>query len=158
MRKSLAGHVTKTMNYHFLTQNFALKLQGKCWKDDVVTFIAHLNVIIKHLTRYKQKVVFAAKLEGKNMPPTWPPIQYNTLLENQSTIKYLLSMRFLSNFGCKIILMCSVDFWQQQDYNSLREALVTWPLSASGLFFPTDLSQALASKIWADKGTYAFFG
>ena len=28
-------------------------------------------------------------------------------------------MRFLSNFGCKIIFMRYVDFWQQQDYNSL---------------------------------------
>ena len=46
-------------------------------------------------------------------------IMDNTLLKNQSTIKYLLSMRFLSNFGCKVIFMCSVDFWQQQDYNSL---------------------------------------
>ena len=27
-------------------------------------------------------------------------------------------MRFLSNFGCKIIFMSSVKFWQQQDYNS----------------------------------------
>ena len=35
-------------------------------------------------------------------------------------------MRFLSNFVCKIIFMCSVNFWQQQDYNSLfKEALVT---------------------------------
>ena len=28
-------------------------------------------------------------------------------------------MRFLSNFGYKIIFMSSVKFWQQQDYNSL---------------------------------------
>ena len=24
-------------------------------------------------------------------------------------------MRFLSNFACKIIFMCSVNFWQQQN-------------------------------------------
>ena len=32
--------------------------------------------------------------------------------------------------------MCSVNFWLQQDSNShcLKEALFTWPLSASGLF------------------------
>ena len=42
-----------------------------------------------------------------------------TLLKNQSTIKYRPSMRFLSNFGCKIIFMCSVNFWHQQDYISL---------------------------------------
>ena len=52
----------------FSDTNFTLKLQGKCWKDDVVAFIAHLNVTIKHLTRYKQKVVLAAMLEGKSMP------------------------------------------------------------------------------------------
>jgi len=28
-------------------------------------------------------------------------------------------MRFLSNFGCKITFMCSVNFWHQQEYNSL---------------------------------------
>ena len=28
-------------------------------------------------------------------------------------------MRFLSNFVCKIFFMCSVNFWHQQDYNSL---------------------------------------
>ena len=28
-------------------------------------------------------------------------------------------MRFLSNVGCEIIFMCSVDFWQHQDSNSL---------------------------------------
>ena len=28
-------------------------------------------------------------------------------------------MRFLSNFGCKIIFVCSNDFWHQQDSNSL---------------------------------------
>ena len=28
-------------------------------------------------------------------------------------------MRFLSNFGCKIIFMWSVNFWHQQDSNSL---------------------------------------
>ena len=37
-------------------------------KDDVVTFTAHLSVTIKRLTRYKQKVVLAAMLEGKSMP------------------------------------------------------------------------------------------
>ena len=42
-------------------------------------------------------------------------------------------MCFLSNFGCKIIFTCSVNFWHQ-DSNSLliEEALVTWPLGARG--------------------------
>ena len=42
-----------------------------------------------------------------------------TLLKNQSAIKYLPEMRFPSNFGFKIIFMCSVNFWYQQDSNSL---------------------------------------
>ena len=74
------------MNHVFLNTNFALKLQGKCWKDDVVTFTVHLSVTIKRLTRYKQKVVLAATLEGKSMPSN---MAANTLLKNQSAIKYL---------------------------------------------------------------------
>ena len=42
------------MNYLFLNTNFALKLQRKCWKGDVVTFTTHLSVTIKRLTRYKK--------------------------------------------------------------------------------------------------------
>ena len=51
-------------NYIFQNTNFALKVQGKCWKDDVVTFTAHLSVTIKRLTRYKQKNSFGR--------PFWP--------------------------------------------------------------------------------------
>ena len=65
------------MNYLFLNTNFALKLQGKCWKVDVGTFTAHLSVTIKRLTRSKQKVVLAANTNDI------------TLLKNQSAIKYL---------------------------------------------------------------------
>ena len=78
------------MNYLFLNWNFALKLQEKCWKDDVVTFTAHLNVTIKLLTRYKQKVVLAAILEGKSMPSNMAAnTNHATLLKNQSDTKYL---------------------------------------------------------------------
>ena len=38
------------MNYLFLNTNFALKLQGKCRKDDVVMFTEHLSVTITRLT------------------------------------------------------------------------------------------------------------
>ena len=94
MSKFVAGHVTKlilkTMKYLFLNRNFALKLQGNCWKDDVVTFTAHLSVTIKRLTRYKQKVVLAAMLEGKSMPSNMVAnTNHTTLLKNQSAIKYL---------------------------------------------------------------------
>ena len=107
------------MKYLFLNTNFALKLQGKYSKDDVVTFTAHLSVTIKRLTRYKQKVVSAPMLEGKSIPSNMAANAiHTTFLKNQRTIKYLPSMRFLSNFGCKIIFMCSVTFWHQQEYNS----------------------------------------
>ena len=64
----------------------------------MVTLIAHLNVTIKHLTRYNQKVVLAAMLEGKSMPSN---MAVNT---NYAT----------SNFGNSKITT-----------NCLREALVT---------------------------------
>ena len=70
------------MNFFFVNTYFALKLQGKCWKDDVVTFKAHLSITIQRLTRYKQKVDLPAMLANTN---------HTTLLENQSAIKYLPS-------------------------------------------------------------------
>ena len=87
MSKFVAGHVTKNvifkiMNYLLLNANFALKLQGKCWKDDVVMLTAHLTVTIKRLTRSKQKVVLAALTLALQHGDT-------TLLKNQSAIKYL---------------------------------------------------------------------
>ena len=52
--------------------------------------MAHLNSTIKYLTRYKQKVVLAAMLEGKSMPSNMAAkTNHATLLKNQSTIKYL---------------------------------------------------------------------
>ena len=95
MSKFVAGHVTKcdffkTTNYLFPNRNFALKLQGNCWKDDVVTFSANLIVNIKRLTRYKQKVVLATMLEDKSMPSKMAAnTNHTTLLENQIAIKYL---------------------------------------------------------------------
>ena len=78
------------MNYLFLNKNFSLKLQEKCWKDDVVTFTAYLRVTIKCLTRYKQKLGLAAMLEGKSMPSNMAANTNHTkLLKNQSAIKYL---------------------------------------------------------------------
>ena len=51
--------------------------------------MAHLNSTIKRLTRYKQKVVLAAMLEGKSMPSNMAAkTNHATLLKNQSTIKY----------------------------------------------------------------------
>ena len=53
-------------------------------KDDVVTFTAHLSVTIKRLTRYKQKAVLAAMLEGKSKPSNMTAITIQL-----SAIKYL---------------------------------------------------------------------
>ena len=78
------------MYYLFLNTNFALKPQGKCCKDDVVTFTAHLSVTIKRFTRYKQKVVLAAMLEGKSMSSNMAAnTNHTALLKNQNAIKYL---------------------------------------------------------------------
>ena len=48
-------------------------------------------------------------------------------------------MRFLSNFGCKLIFMCSVNFWHQQYSNSLFEGSIgyvtsqcKWPIKDGG--------------------------
>ena len=86
----------------------------------MVTFTAHLSVTIKRLTGYKQKLVLAAMLEGNSMTSNMAAkTNHNTLLKNQSAIKYLSKVRILSNFGCKIHFMCSVNFWHHQDSNSL---------------------------------------
>ena len=78
------------MIYLFLNTNFALKLQGKYWKDDVITSTVHLRVTKKRWTRYKQEVVLAAMLEGKSMPSNMVAnTNHTTLLKNQSAIKYL---------------------------------------------------------------------
>ena len=59
-------------------------------KDDVVMFTEHLRITIKRLTRYEQKVVLAAMLEGKSMPSNMVAnTNHTTLLKNQSIIKYL---------------------------------------------------------------------
>ena len=75
------------MNYPFLNTNFVLILQEKCG-NDVAMFTAHQSVTIKRLTSYKQKVVLAAMLEGKSMPPNMAAnTNHTTLLKNQSAIK-----------------------------------------------------------------------
>ena len=45
---------------------------------------------MERLTRYKQKVVLAAMLEGKSMPSNMAAnTNHTTLLKNQSATKYL---------------------------------------------------------------------
>ena len=50
-------------------------------------------------------------------------------------------MHFLSNFACKIIFMCSVNFWQQQDYNSLFNPLMPKPARLSLCLMPDDFTR-----------------
>ena len=38
-------------------------------------------------------------------------------------------MPFLSNFGRKIIFMCSDNFWHQQDFNLFFKASITYVTS-----------------------------
>ena len=78
------------MNYLFLNTNLGLELQGKYRKDNIVTFTTHLSVTIERLTRYKQKVVLAAMLEGKSISSNMAAnTNHATLLKNQSAIKCL---------------------------------------------------------------------
>ena len=63
------------------------------------------------------------------MPSNMPDYtNHATLLKNQSVIKSNPHMCFLSNFGCKIIFMCSVNCQfgiSKITTHCLREALVT---------------------------------
>ena len=92
--------IFKIMNYLFLETNFVRKLQGKCWKDDVVSVTATLSITIKCLTRYKQKVILATMLEGKSMPSKMASNTNHTTLLKKSKCHKNIS---LSNLGCKII-------------------------------------------------------
>ena len=62
-------------------------------------------------------------------------------------------MRFLSNFGCKIISMCSINFWHQQDSNSLFKGSIghvtsyrKWPIARGGR-----LPEVPATRLWLGK-------
>ena len=95
MSKFVAGHVTKVWFLKlwitsFWTEILHLNFKEIVEKIMVVAFTAHLSVTIKRLTRYKQKVVLAAMLEGKSMPSNMAAnTNHTTLLKNQSAIKYL---------------------------------------------------------------------
>ena len=139
MRKFVAGHVTR-MQYSkswitpFWTQILHLNFKENVEKKGVVTFAAHLSLTIKHLTRYKQKVVLAAMLGGQEYA-----LQHDGQYKSYYFVEILKYHKmsplkwFLSNFGFKIILTYSVNFCHEQDSNSLfKGSLVMWPVSASG--------------------------
>ena len=90
MSKFLAGHVTKMWFLKLRITSFWTEALHLNFKEDVVTFTAHVSITIKRLTRYKQKVVLAAILEGKTMPSNMAAnTNHTALLKNQSAIKYL---------------------------------------------------------------------
>ena len=140
MSKFIAGHwnvIFKITNYIFLNKNFASELHGKCWKDDVVTFTAHLSVTIKRFTRYKQKVVLATMLEGKSIPSNLAANTNHTTLLKNSKCQQNVSLKCISsqNWGVKIIFLCSFKFWHQQDSISLFKGSIghmtsqcKWPI------------------------------
>ena len=70
MSKVVAGHVTKMWFLKLWIASFWTQILRLNFKENFETmmFTAHLSVTIKHLTRYKHKVVLAAMLEGKSMP------------------------------------------------------------------------------------------
>ena len=61
----------------------------------MVTFTAHLRVTIKCLTRYKEKVVVAAVLEGKSMPSNMATNTNHTTPLNAFPLKFLGVRQFL---------------------------------------------------------------
>ena len=70
-------------------------------------------------------------------------------------------MRFLSNFECKIILICSDDFWHQQDCNSLFKGSIghlssqcKWPI----LGVLNNYEKSRYSLCTASGYTFAWFG
>ena len=77
------------MNYLLLNTNIAFKFRGKCWKDDVVTFTAHLSVTVKRLK------IYAKSSSGRHVGGQEYAVQHGGqyksyyFFENQSAIKYL---------------------------------------------------------------------
>ena len=77
-------------------------------ENDVVTFIAHLSVTIKSLTRRKQKVVLAAMLEGNGMPSNMLLNILNISLKCFSSqfsgIFFYVLCQFLASAGFQLIV------------------------------------------------------
>ena len=63
MSKFVAGHVTKMWFFFFKTTHCLFQNRNFTLKENV----EKMSVPIKRLTRYKQKAVLAAMLEGKSM-------------------------------------------------------------------------------------------
>ena len=124
------------MNYLFLNTNFALKLQGKCWKDDVVTFTAHLSVTFKRL-----KSSFGRHVGGQEYALQHGGQYKSYYSVEKSKCHKIMSHKCVSSqisgvrspsCGCKIIL-CALSIFCNIPTHCLKEALATWPLSSRGL-------------------------
>ena len=86
----------------------------------MVTFLAHLSVTIKRLTRYKQKSSFGRHVGGQEYALQHGR-QYKSyyFAEKSKCHKISPLNAFPLKFPLKIIFMHSVNFWHQQDSNSL---------------------------------------
>ena len=95
MNKFLDGHVTKMWCLKLWITSFWTQILHLNFKENVEKMmwerLQHLlSVTIKRLTRYKQKVVLVAMLQGKSMSSNMAAnTHHNTLLKTQSAIKYL---------------------------------------------------------------------
>ena len=77
-------------------------------------------------------------------------------------------MHFLSNFRCKITFMCSVNFWQQEDSNSLFKGSIghltskcKWPISITDVLMAISflfffLSVTISNNGWAHEEVLPF--
>ena len=95
MSKLVTGHVTKMWFLKlwitsFWTEILHLNFREIVEQMMVVAFLAHLSVTFKRLTRYKQKEVLAAMLEGKSTPFNVAANEnHSTLLKSHSATNYL---------------------------------------------------------------------
>ena len=92
MSKFVAGHVTKVWFLKlwitsFWTEILHLNFKEIVEKIMVVAFTAHLSVTIERLTRYKQKEVLAAMLEGKGVPSNMVAIALHYFVEKSKCHK-----------------------------------------------------------------------
>ena len=55
------------MNYLFLSTNFALKLQGKCWKDDVTGKVYRPSSDVLSVWSRQKELVERSKLIQTNL-------------------------------------------------------------------------------------------
>ena len=141
MSKFVAGHVTKVWFLKlwitsFWTEILHLNFKEIVEKIMVVAFTAHLSVTIKRLTRYKQKEVLAAMLEGKGVPSNMVAITLHYFVEKSKCHKiaplnlFPLKFQVWDNFYVLSQFLASAI---KIPTHCLKEVSVTWLCSVGGL-------------------------